>query len=87
MKWLRYAEIKLNYFFDSLIDAINSFCVEMGNYYNTLEKIEQKEASIQKEIIAKTEEIKNLSRALRNKRDEALQAISQLTTISGFKSG
>ncbi len=59
----------------------------MGNYYNTLEKMEQKEASVEKEIVAKTEEIRNLSRALRNKRDEALQAISQLTAISGFKSG
>ena len=48
--------------------------------------MEEKEASVQKEIMAKTEEIKNLSRILRAKRDGALQAMGQLTS-SSFKNG
>ncbi len=59
----------------------------MENYYNILGKMEQKEASVQNEIMSKTEEMKNLSRVLRDKRDGALQAMGQLTAASGFKRG
>lgn len=52
----------------------------MEKYYSNLEKMEEKEATVQVEIISKTEEMKKLSRILRAKRDSALQAIGQLTT-------
>lgn len=53
---------------------------EMEKYYSCLQKMEDKEASVQTEIVSKTEEMNNLSRILRGKRDSALQAIGQLTT-------
>lgn len=52
----------------------------MEKFYSNLEKIEEKEATVLVEIVSKTEEMKNLSRILRAKRDGALQAIGQLTT-------
>ena len=58
----------------------------MESYCNNILKMEEKEASVQNEIMAKTEEMKNLSRILRAKRDGALQAMGQLTS-SSFKNG
>jgi len=51
----------------------------MEKYYSCLQKMEEKEASVQSEIVSKTEEMNKLSRILRAKRDSALQAIGQLT--------
>ena len=51
----------------------------MEKFYSNLEKIEEKESTVLIEIVSKTEEMKNLSRILRAKRDSALQAIGQLT--------
>nr|CAH0109464.1 unnamed protein product [Daphnia galeata] len=64
-------------FFQDAFNVINS---EMEKFYSNLEKIEEKEATVLVEIVSKTEEMKNLSRILRAKRDSALQAIGQLTT-------
>ena len=43
--------------------------------------MEQKESSVQSEILTKIEEMKRLGQTLRTKRDGALQAIGQLTTF------
>ena len=67
-------------------DTSRAFYADMESYCNNILKMEEKEASVQKEIMAKTEEIKNLSRILRAKRDGALQAMGQLTS-SSFKNG
>lgn len=69
-----------NCFVHFLIDAFNVINSEMEKFYSNLEKIEEKEATVLVEIVSKTEEMKNLSRILRAKRDSALQAIGQLTT-------
>ncbi|XP_046634373.1 uncharacterized protein LOC124313473 isoform X1 [Daphnia pulicaria] len=61
-------------------DAFNAVNTEMEKYYSCLQKMEEKEASVQTEIVTKTEEMNKLSRILRGKRDSALQAIGQLTT-------
>lgn len=53
----------------------------METYYNNLGKMEQKETSVQNEIVTKMEEMRKLSRILRTKRDNAMQAIGQLTTF------
>ena len=67
-------------------DTSRAFYADMESYCNNILKMEEKEASVQNEIMAKTEEIKNLSRILRAKRDGALQAMGQLTS-SSFKNG
>lgn len=86
LKRLQFVKLELaDSFFRSLSDALNAFNTDMENYYNILGKMEQKEASVQNEIIYKTEEMKNLSRVLRDKRDGALEAMGQLTAASGFK--
>ncbi|XP_046460672.1 uncharacterized protein LOC124207322 isoform X2 [Daphnia pulex] len=65
---------------DESYDAFNAVNTEMEKYYSCLQKMEEKEASVQTEIVTKTEEMNKLSRILRGKRDSALQAIGQLTT-------
>ena len=72
--------------FRATSDTSRAFYADMESYCNNILKMEEKEASVQKEIMAKTEEIKNLSRILRAKRDGALQAMGQLTS-SSFKNG
>lgn len=62
-----------------LPDALNTFNTEMEHYYSSLGQMEQKESMVQKEILTKIEEMKKLGDTLRSKRDNALQAIGQLT--------
>lgn len=68
-----------------LTDALNTVNTEMEQYYSSLEQMEQKEATVQKEILTKIEEMKKLGDTLRSKRDEALHAIGQMTKFD-FKS-
>ena len=72
--------------FHAIPDTSKAFYADMESYCNNILKMEEKEASVQNEIMAKTEEMKNLSRILRAKRDGALQAMGQLTS-SSFKNG
>ena len=72
--------------FHATTDTSRAFYADMESYCNNILKMEEKEASVQNEIMAKTEEMKNLSRILRAKRDGALQAMGQLTS-SSFKNG